>query len=107
MTTTKEAVKAVTIADFWAQSEKEITEAAKSKRLKALQRDGEIAIAKLESEADAADANLEANIQAALAGGSTMDTLFALKRSAKIARAKHADALKDYEEFFGEKPKLQ
>jgi len=107
MSNTKEVAKPTTIADFWAQSEKEITEAAKSKRLKALQREGEIAVAKLESDADAADANLEVNIQGALAGSTSMETLFILKRTAKIARAKHADALKDYEEFFGEKPKLQ
>ncbi|SRR6266436_5793991 len=107
MSNTKEAAKAVTIADFWAQSEKEITEAQKTKRLKALRLDGEIAIAKLESEAESAEATLEAAIQGAVAGTYTMDSLFSYKRAVKIARAKHADALKDYEEFFGEKPKLQ
>lgn len=95
------------IADFWKEDEKEVNETAKGKRLKALQRDAEIAIAGLERDADNADTALEAAIRGALVGTTAMESLFVYKRNAKVARAKHKDALVDYEEFFGEKPKLQ
>jgi hypothetical protein len=96
-----------TIASFWAEDEKTVTAASKEKRLKALRREAEIAVAGLGAESDRADTALETAIRDSFKGTSPVDELFKLKRQAKIAKAKHVDALADYEEFFGEAPRLQ
>jgi len=95
------------IVDFWNDDEESLKKQNKEKRLKSLQRDAEQAVAKMATEAETAEDTLEAAIRSALVGGQSVETLFLLKRQAKVAKAKHADALSDYEEFFGEKPKLQ
>jgi hypothetical protein len=96
-----------TIEALWMKSEKELLEVNKERALKALQREAEIVVADLASKAEDADAGLERAIVIALKDGSKVANLFELKRAAKIAKAKHADALADYKEFFGSEPKLQ
>lgn len=105
--TTEEPTTKTIISDFWNEDEKEITQAAKDKRLKALRREAEIAVADLGSKADQAESALEEVIRNSFKGGIEVSRLFDLKRAAKIAKAKHADAIADYKEFFGEDPKLQ
>jgi hypothetical protein len=96
-----------TIEALWMKSEKELLEVNKERALKALQREAEIVVADLASKAEDTDAGLERAIVIALKDGSKVANLFELKRAAKIAKAKHADALADYKEFFGSEPKLQ
>lgn len=101
-TTTKGTIEAL-----WAKSEKELAEVNKERSLKALQREAEIVVADLAARAEDADANMDRAIITALKDGKKVAELFELKRAAKIAKAKHADALADYKEFFGSEPKLQ
>ena len=96
-----------TIRSVWALTTEQITEANKEKAFKKLQREAEIAVADLAGQAEQAQADLDEAIRQALKDGTKVVTLFELKRKVKIAKAKHADALTDYEELFGVKPTLQ
>lgn len=96
-----------TISAIWDQNEKEVTEANKARALKSLQREAEIAVADLGNKSEDADNALTDAIRGALKGADKVANLFELKRATKIAKAKHTDAIADYEEFFGTKPTLQ
>ena len=105
MNTTEKST--TTISAIWDQNEKEVTEAAKTSALKDLRRRAEIVVADLASKADQAEATLNDSIRAALKSKTGVSTLFEQKRAVKIAKAKAADAVADYIEFFGAEPALQ
>src|SRR5687768_475139 len=96
--TTEVQLPKTIISDFWNEDEKEVTAAAKDKRLKALRREAEIAVADLGSKADQAEVSLEQAIRDSYKGSIAVSELFNLKRGAKVAKAKHVDAINDYKE---------